>query len=67
MGEAESMGITTAAPPEVPEKRMRRADGVPVVEGEADPANETAATPRPSNWATMTNSQKSKWRKRKGK
>ena len=48
---AESMGMTTVDPLEVPEKKMRRADGVLLVESEADSANETAATPRPSNWA----------------
>ena len=61
---AESMGMATAELLEVPEKKMRRADGVLLVVSEAASANETAATPRPSNWATMTPSQKSMWRKR---
>jgi hypothetical protein len=61
---AESMVTTAAEPQAVPDKKMRSADGVVSVENEAGPANETAATSRPSNWATMTNSQKSKWRKR---
>ena len=47
----------------VPEKK-RRVDGVFLVESEVDPSNETAATPRPSNWATMTRSQKDHWRRK---
>ena len=43
---------------------MRRADGIFLVENEADPANETAATSRPSNWEAMSHSQKRNWRKR---
>jgi len=54
---AESMGTTAAEPQAVPDKKMRSADGVVLVENEAGPANETAATSRPSNWATLTNSQ----------
>ena len=63
-GNTESMGTTTAEPQAVPEKKMRRADGVSLVENEVGPAYETAATSRPSNWDTLSKSQKSKWRKR---
>ena len=59
---AESMGMATAEPLEVPEKKMR-ADGVLLDESVAASANETAATPRPSNWETMTKSQKAHWRR----
>ena len=58
------MGATIAEPQTVPEKKMRRADGVSLVENEAGPANETAATPRPWNWETFSKSQKYNWRKR---
>ena len=61
---AESMGIITAEPLEAPEKKMRRADGVLLVESEAGPSIETAATPRPLNWETMTKSRRAHWRKR---
>ena len=50
------MGTAAAESLAVPEEKMR-AGGVLLGESEADPSNETAATPRPSNWATMTNSQ----------
>ena len=63
-GSYESMGTTTAEPQAVPEKKMRSADGVVSVENEAGPANETAATSRPSNWETFSPSQKRHWRKR---
>jgi hypothetical protein len=63
-GNNESMGTTAAEPQVVPEKKMRRADGVSLVESQADPANEMAASSRPSNWASMTNSQKSHWRRK---
>jgi len=46
---AESMGTA------VPEEKMQ-AEGVLLGESAAGPSNETAATPRPSNWATMTKS-----------
>ena len=58
------MGTTAAEPQAVPEKKMRRADVVSLVENEAGPANETAATSRPSNWETLSPSQKRNWRKR---
>ena len=48
---AEAMGTAAAEPLAVPEKK-RRVDGVFLVESEAGPSNETAATPRPSNWET---------------
>ena len=60
---AEAMGTAAAEPLAVTEKK-RRVDGVFLVESEADPSNKTAATPRPSNWATLTPSQKSMWRRR---
>jgi hypothetical protein len=63
-GSSESMGTTTAEPQAVLEKKRRSADGVVLVENEAGPAHETAATPRPSNWETMSHSQKANWRKR---
>ncbi len=47
----------------VPEEEMR-AESALLVESEADPSNETVATPRPSNWATLTPSQKANWRRR---
>ena len=59
---AEAMGTAAAEPLAVPEKK-RRIDGVFLVESEADPSNETAATPRPSNWATLTPCQKANWRR----
>ena len=61
---ADSMETTVAEPLAVPEKKMRRAERALLVESEAGPSNETAATPRPSNWATLTPSQKAHWRKR---
>ena len=61
---AESMRTTTAEPLAVPEKKMRSADGVVSVENEDGPANKTAATSRPSNWETLSKSQKGNWRKR---
>ena len=45
---AEAMGTAAAEPLAVPEKK-RRVDGVFLVESEAGPSNETAATPRSSN------------------
>jgi hypothetical protein len=48
---AEAMETAAAKPLAVPEKK-RRVDGVFLVESEAGPSNETAATPRPSNWET---------------
>ena len=63
-GSSESMGTTTAEPQAVPEKKMRSADGVVSVENEAGSANETAVISRPSNWETMSHSQKANWRKR---
>ena len=48
---AEAMGTAAAEPLGIPEKK-RRVDGVFLVESEAGPSNETAATPRPSNWET---------------
>ena len=48
---AEAMGTAAAEPLAVSEKK-RRVDGVFLVESEADPSNETAAAPRPSNWDT---------------
>ena len=61
---AESMGTATAEPLEAPEKKMRRADDVLLDEIEVDSANETAATPRPSNYETMTRCQKANWRRK---
>ena len=63
-GNSESMGTTIAEPQAVPEKKMRHADGVFLVENETGPANETAAISRPSNWETLSKSQKANWRKR---
>ena len=64
-GSYEPMGTTTAEPQAVPEKKMRSADGVVSVENEAGPLmTVAAATPRPSNWETMSPNQKSHWRKR---
>ena len=63
-GNSESMGTTTAEPQAVPEKKMRNADAALTVENEAGPANETAATSCPSNWETMSHSQKALWRRR---
>ena len=60
----DSMETNVAEPLASPEKKMRRADGVLLGESAIGPSNETAATPRPSNRATMTNSQKSHWRRR---
>ena len=51
-GSYEPMGITTAEPQADPEKQMRSADGVVLVENEAGPANETAAISCPLNWET---------------
>ena len=48
---AEAMGTAAAEPLAVPEKK-RRVDGVFLVESETGPSNETAATPRLSNWET---------------
>ena len=48
---AEALGTATAESLAAPEKKMR-AEGVLLVESEADPSSETAATPRPSNWET---------------
>jgi hypothetical protein len=59
---AESMGTDAAESLAVPVKKMR-AECVLLVESETDPSNETAATPRPSNWGTMTRSQKAHWRR----
>jgi hypothetical protein len=61
---AESMGITTAEPLEVPEKKMRRADGELLVGSEAASANETATTPRPPSWDSFSKSQKANWRRK---
>ena len=47
-----------------PEKKMRRAEGELLGESSSGSLSETAATPRPSNWDTMTKSHKSHWRKR---
>ena len=64
-GSYESMGTTTAEPQSVPEKKMRSADGVVSVENEAGPLTTvTAAKSRPSNWETLSPSQKRNWRKR---
>ena len=64
-GNTESMGTTAAEPQAVPEKKMRRADGALSVESEAESGPPTvAAASRPSNWDTLSRSQKSKWRKR---
>ena len=64
-GSSESMGTTTAEPQAVPEKKMRSADGVVLVANEAgSPTTVTAAKPRPSNWETLSPSQKRHWRKR---
>ena len=63
-GNSESMGTTTAEPQAVPEKKMRRADDAVSVENEEGPTSAKAATSRPSNWETMSHSQKSHWRKR---
>jgi hypothetical protein len=63
-GSSESMGTTTAEPQAVPEKKMRSADDALTVENEAGPANETAATSRPSNWETLSRSQNALWRRR---
>ena len=60
---AYSMATNVAEPLAVPEKKMRRAEGELLVESEADPSNETAAIPRPSNWETLTPSQKAHWRR----
>ena len=60
---AESMGINTAAQLEVSEKKMRRDDGVLFVENEAGSSIETATASRPSNWETLTPSQKAHWRR----
>ena len=60
---AESMGTATAEPLAFPEKKMR-ADDALLVEIEAAPPNETAATSRPWNWDTLSKSQKGNWRKR---
>ena len=56
------MGTAAAESLAVPEEKMR-AEGALLVESEADPSNETAATPRPSNWETLTPSQKAHWRR----
>ena len=64
---AEAMETATAEPQVVPEDKTRRVDGALLVESEAGPATKTAATSRPLNWVTMTNSQKSKWMKRHAK
>ena len=61
---AESMGTTTTELLAVPEKKMKRVDYAPLVEGEADPPTTVAATSRPWNGATFTPSQKSMWRRR---
>ena len=64
-GSSESMGTTTAEPQAVPEKKMRSADGVVLVENEEGPlTTAAAATSRPSNWETFSPSQKRHWRKR---
>jgi hypothetical protein len=64
-GNTESMGTTAAEPQVIPEKKMRRADGVSLVENEAESGPPTvAAASRPSNWDILSKSQKSKWRKR---
>ena len=51
MRKTEALGTATAESLAAPEKKMR-AEGVLLVESEADPSNKTAATPRPSNWET---------------
>ena len=48
-----------------PEKKMRSADGVASVESEAGPLTIVAAAKsHPSNWETLSPSQKRNWRKR---
>ena len=61
---ADSMETNVAETLAVPEKKMRQAEGELLGESEAGPLKETVATPRPSNWATLTPSQKSMWRRR---
>jgi hypothetical protein len=43
---------------------MARADDALSAESEAGDTNETAVIPRPSNWDTLTRSQKSHWRRK---
>ena len=61
---ADSMETTVNESLTSPEKKMRRAEGELLGENRAGSLSETAATPRPSNWDTMTKSQKSMWRRR---
>ncbi len=48
----------------VPETKKARTDNAFSAESEAGTANITAGTFRPSNWDTLTKSQKSMWRRR---
>ena len=57
-------GAATAWTPTSPEKKMARADDALSAESEARDMNETAVTPRPSNWDSFTPCQKYNWRKR---
>ena len=63
----DSMETNAAEPLAVPEKKTRRAEGELLGESRAGPSSETSATPRPSNWAFLTPSQKAHWRRRTGR
>ena len=57
-------GTATTETPTAPETKRARADDALLAESEAGGENEMAVTPRPSNWDTLTKSQKSNWRRR---
>jgi hypothetical protein len=57
-------GTATTETPTVPETKKARTDDAFSAESEAGTANVMAGTFRPSNWDTLTKSQKSMWRRR---
>ena len=60
----QSEGTATAETPAAPKTKKARADYSHSTNSEAATANVTAGTFRPSNWDTLTRSQKSMWRRR---
>jgi hypothetical protein len=61
---AQVEGTATTEMPTVPETKKARTDDAFSAESEAGDTNETAVIPRPSNWDTLTRSQKSHWRRK---
>ncbi len=61
---AQVEGTATTEMPTVPETKKARTDDAFSAESEAGTANVMAGTFRPSNWDTLTKSQKSNWRRR---